>query len=420
MSNFLAIATVTEALSQLLAAIKNDVSGAVVVAQPPDVAIQGVHGNILNVFLYQVTQNPGYRNQDLPARGSDGRLMRRPQLGLDLHYMVTALGNDDLQAQMILGSAMRILHENPILTRGLIAQTIQSKRLLEDSDLNEQIELVKITHQNLSLEEITKLWSSFFQTNYRISTTYKATVVLIESKKETRPTLPVLTPQLRVTLFKQPIIQKLEPQILEFNPNGDTTLVVTGLNLQAEDVSIQIGDERTVIPASVSDMQITLTIPNDVTPGVKRIQIVQSLKMGLEGKETSHKIFKSNVAAFVLAPKITQINGSNITTPNAVQVSKDDKLTLTFAPSMAPSQKVSFLVGEYEIVLPRQDSKVPISTLSASLSDNPALAKSIADFPNKTYLLRIRVDEAESLLAVDTDQASATYGQFVWPAITVK
>jgi hypothetical protein len=420
MSNYLAIATVTEALSQLLGDIKNDISGAVVVAQPPDVVIQGVHGNILNVFLYQVTQNLAHRNPVGPERSSaDGRLVKKPKLGLDLHYMITALGNDDLQAQMILGSAMRILHETPFLSRDLIAQTIQSKKILEDSTLADQIELVKITHQNLSLEEIAKLWSSFFQTNYRISTTYQANVVLLEGKKEARPTLPVLSSQLKVVQFKQPIIHRVEPQILEYNAAGDTTLTIIGVNLQAEDVTIQIEGKSIIVPTSVSDNKITLTIPSGVTPGIKAVQVIQSLKMGLEEKQAAHKIFKSNVAVFVLAPKITKINGVNINSPNPTSVSKNEKLTLTFVPSMVQSQKASFMIGDYEIQLPKQVSQVPFNTLSASYADNPALAKAINDNPGKTHLLRIKVDEAESLLTVDADKTSATFGQFVCPAITV-
>jgi hypothetical protein len=421
MSNYLAIATVTEALSLLLASIKNDVSGAVVVAQPPDAVIQGIHGNILNVFLYQVTQNLGYRNQDLPARSSeDGRLTKRPLLGLDLHYIITALGNDDLQAQMVLASAMRILHENPVLTRDLIAQTISSKKILEGSNLADQIELVKVAHQNLSLEEITKLWSSFFQTNYRISTTYQATVVLLESKKETKPTFPVLEPKFKVIQFKQPIIQKVTPQILEFNPGGETTLTIEGLNFQADDVTVQIGDEKTVTPTSLSDAKITLAIPADTTSGVKTIQIIHSLKLGLDGKQVRNKIFKSNIAAFVLAPKITKVNDEDLVSSTPTKVSKDQQLTLKFLPAAAPSQKVSLIVGEYEIVLPKTTSKTPTGTLSVALSSNTLLAKSIAD-PKapKTYLLRIRVDDAESQLGIDADKASATFGQFVWPAITV-
>jgi hypothetical protein len=421
MSNYFAIATVTEALHQLLLKKSpGDTTSVDVSVEPPDLAIKYDHPNpTLNIFLYQVTLNMGYRNSDLPARNIEGVLVKRPLLGLDLHYMITALGPNDLQAQMALAIAMRILHETPVLTRDFISQTIQNTEILKDSDLADQIERVKITHQNLSLEEMTKLWSSFFQTNYRISTTYQATVVLLESKKQTKPTLPVLTPQLKMIAFNQPLIQQVQPQILEYNPNANTILTLTGLNFQADDVTVQIGDQKTVTPSSNSDTKITITIPNDITPGVKAVQIIQSLKLGVGSNLTSHKIFKSNVVAFVLAPIITKINGNIINGPNPIAVSKSADLVLTFAPSVAQSQKVSFLVGDYELLLPQRNSQIPVNELSALLSSNPLLLQSITDDPTKTYLLRIRVDGAESLLTVDKDQTSTTYSQFIFPAITV-
>ncbi len=44
----------------------------------------------------------------------------------------------------------------------------------------------------LNLEELSKLWSVFFQTAYKLSMAYIANLVLIEADAETpRPTLPV-------------------------------------------------------------------------------------------------------------------------------------------------------------------------------------------------------------------------------------
>lgn len=46
--------------------------------------------NQVNLFLYQVTPNPGWRNTGLPSLDSrgDGRLSN-PPLALDLHYLLT-------------------------------------------------------------------------------------------------------------------------------------------------------------------------------------------------------------------------------------------------------------------------------------------------------------------------------------------
>src|SRR5215213_5253934 len=186
MSNHFAIATVTAALRRILQdAVGDDVPNTTVTSQPPDTMAERP-SNKLNIFLFQVTQNNGYSNLDVPTRNSVGELIEKPVLGLNLHYLLTAYGdeNNELLAHRILASAMRVLHEKPMLTREIIHDTVQPRAgiqpiaEIEGSDLENQPELVKLAHQPLSLEEITKLWSSFFQARYRISVTYKATVVL--------------------------------------------------------------------------------------------------------------------------------------------------------------------------------------------------------------------------------------------------
>jgi hypothetical protein len=130
----------------------------------------------VNVFLYQVTVNTGYANWEQPTRACDGTLVRRPRLALNLRYILTAYADgNDLLAHEILGSTMRTLHEHPVITRDDIRNVITSSSLpsilkLDGSDLADQVELVRLVPLQLSIEELTKLWASFFQTNYRVST----------------------------------------------------------------------------------------------------------------------------------------------------------------------------------------------------------------------------------------------------------
>lgn len=173
MSNYLAVATVT-------AVIRNHLSIAISrythYQQPARHYNTCSPGHSLNFFLYHVAQNARYRNLDQPARNYDAALVR-----LNFQYMITALAEENaLTAQAILAIAMRVLHENPTLTRKMINDTINSSADLASSDLTNQLELVKVTALSLSLEEIMKLWSSFFQTNYRISAMYEATIVVLD------------------------------------------------------------------------------------------------------------------------------------------------------------------------------------------------------------------------------------------------
>ena len=123
MSSPLAIAAVTAVLKDLLneGLINNDlaqVGSFSVSATPPDRITTGdTEPNRLNWFLYQVTPNPGWRNEGLPSFASQGGRLTNPPLALDLHYLLTAYGHVDLNAEILLGYAMELLHDTPVLTR---------------------------------------------------------------------------------------------------------------------------------------------------------------------------------------------------------------------------------------------------------------------------------------------------------------
>ena len=200
MSNYLAIATVTAALSRTLqATIGADVPGALVTTVRPDGPSSGVPDTGVNIFLYQVTPNAHWRNNDLPTRRPDGTLVQRPQVAIDLHYLLSFYGNEaDLEPQRLLGSTIRTLHAKPVLTRQDIQNTVNAIGFLNDSDLAEEVELVKFMPLSLNLEELSKLWSVFFQTTYVLSVAYQASVVLISTDQRPIVAQPVREPVIRV------------------------------------------------------------------------------------------------------------------------------------------------------------------------------------------------------------------------------
>ena len=79
----------------------------------------------LNLFLYQVTPNRGWRNVALPSRSAvSGERLTNAPLALDLHYVLTAYGRADFQAEILLGYAMHLLHERPVLDRAAIRRAL--------------------------------------------------------------------------------------------------------------------------------------------------------------------------------------------------------------------------------------------------------------------------------------------------------
>src|SRR6478609_2009164 len=124
MSGPLAIAAVTAALKDLLNNGLLDHAGLSVVgswavsAMPPDRIPTGeTEPNRLNLFLYQLTPNQGWRNEGLPSRDAAGNRLTNPPLALDLHYILTAYGASDFNAEILLGYAIQLLHETPVLSR---------------------------------------------------------------------------------------------------------------------------------------------------------------------------------------------------------------------------------------------------------------------------------------------------------------
>src|SRR5688572_2387227 len=182
MSNALAIASVTAILKDLLnnGLIDHNVSASlgnvIVSALSPD-RIDTTSLNQqsqLNIFLYQVTPNAGWRNIGLPARDSRGDRISNPPLALDLHYLLTAYGALELHAEILLGYGMQLLHETPVLTRSAIRTapgppTMVSSggglpaelQSLATSELAEQIEQVKISPELMNTEEISRMWTAF-------------------------------------------------------------------------------------------------------------------------------------------------------------------------------------------------------------------------------------------------------------------
>ena len=217
MSNHLAIATVTATLQRMLqSAVGVDMEGATVTTVRPDSNGGGTPETGLNLYLYQVSPNLAGRNMDLPTRRSDGTTVMRPRVAFDLHYLLTFYGEESsLVPQRVLGSVARTLHAQPILSRESIRTTVDEHEYLSDSNLADEVELVRFTPISLSLEELSKLWSVFFQVPYRLSVAYQASVVQIEEEETISVAKPVTEPVIEVQPSITEPVEAASPDELE-------------------------------------------------------------------------------------------------------------------------------------------------------------------------------------------------------------
>lgn len=448
MSNFLAIATATAALSSLL----NDFASINV----PGVSITTTHPILLdkqtaeiNIYLYQVTPNAAYRNNDLPTRRADGTVLHRPMAALDLHYMISFYGNEnDLEPQRLLGSVVRALHTQPFLTREKIRQTILNTPILDGSTLADQVELVKFSPLHLSLEEFAKIWSIFYQIPYVLSVAYQASVVLIEEDISTQNALPVLTRNIYAVPFNQPVVEQILARSDANQPTGvdkpgipitlDSILLIKGQNLQGGKGTLVQIDGIVVVPSDITNTEITLPLPtasgirlqdganislvNGLRAGVQGLQVIHRRQMGVDKDNDElnwHNGVESNVAAFVLRPKIT------VDPPAAGSV------TVTLKPVVNRPQRVVLLLNEFSLA-PGPPGTPPAGAYSFIakpgdqiwhdfLTGNALTNKDpikVTDITDKltffiagvtpgSYMVRVQVDGAESLLDVETTEKLA-------------
>src|SRR5215831_6441766 len=172
MSNFLAIGGVSATFQTLLrdrmelppGMTRTDLQ--VTVSIPQAEEVQQPEPTRVNLFLYRVTENGSLKNQMIPGQGHPSEY-GHPPLSLVLHYLITAYGATDdngvvneTRSQFLLGAAMRVFHDHPIVTETL--QTIQpptGQTILHQS-LRGEFERIKLCLDPISLEDLSKVWTA--------------------------------------------------------------------------------------------------------------------------------------------------------------------------------------------------------------------------------------------------------------------
>jgi hypothetical protein len=426
MSTPLAIAGVTYVIKDLLnnGFIDNDVSGSIrgnvnVTALPPD-RIDITPGlSQLNIYLYRVTQNQGWRNVDLPSYDSDGNRTTNPPLSLNLHYLLTSYGAREMHSEILLGFGMQLMHETPVLDRKAIRISLRSTeaepghglpdelKKLSTSELAEQIEQIKITPENLSTEEISKLWTAF-GSKYRPTAAYQVSVVLIESKKPTKSALRVKERNIYVSTFRKLVIEKIKSQAKTGDPVSEDQPILSGYNLvicgqclKGDNVKVDISGTRVTPEAiNINDNQIFVQVPLTLPAGIHTVQVIHYKMMG--SPPVLHQGTDSNVAAFILSPQLTE---SDIVFTQAIR--KDPPIiTMKVIPNITDTQRVTLFLNEYNPDPAATDlASYSFQAPAITPSDPPVSMEKISipvyGLKFARYLVRIRVDGAESPLLFD-------------------
>jgi Pvc16 N-terminal domain len=418
MSTALAIAGVTAVLRDLLndGLINHNVSGSVgsvtVSVSAPDrvVPVTGAETSQINLFLYLVTPNAGWRNEGLPSRDLSGRTrLTNSPLALDLHYLLSVYSGGDLHAEILLGYAMQLLHETPVLTREAIRTALSpapdvgvtlpsALRALAASGLEDQVEMIKLTPQYLNTEEMSKLWTAM-QTHFRPTAAYTASVVLIEATQPTRSPLPVLSRGAADSISGRdrgvvvnpglvppvPMLTAVVPPAYQPVARMGDTIELQGHHLDGTQRQVVLANDRSgaeVItnalppPPAASDASIRFVLDaaliSTLPVGVYRVA-ARVMRPG------ESMLRETNRLGMVLAPRMTNLPLSVARDPSGTA-----HFSISFEPALQVGQRAVLLLGAHEF-LPESVGSPPTE-----------LSFVLPDAPTGTLLARLRIDGIDS------------------------
>jgi Pvc16 N-terminal domain len=426
MSSPLAIGAVSAVLRNLLDNGLVDVSGmlgpvAVSAVAPDRVDVDEVNfAPRLNLFMYLALPNAAWRNRDLPSRSGTGERVSNAPLALDLHYLVTAYGVSDFQAEIMLGYAMHLLHERPVLDRASIRRALDPSPLdvsmlppafqaLAASDLADQIEVVRITPVPMNTDEMSKLWSAS-QSHYRPSAAYQVCVVLIEGARPARSPLPVLSrgPADPATGRDRGVV--VQPDLL---PPGPTILSITPPNRQSAAVA---GDLITLVGVRLEGSGVRARLRHRLL--ASPLEVAATVATG--GASASFTLPAGAAAQIGLPAGLMQLSLALTPTGELVE-RKTNALPLLIAPDpviladaglglaaiaiqrLAGPARVTVRMFSRPEVRPEQASVLALGTATA-VAARRSLATDPLDFEFPDSLavglqwLRLRVDGVDSLL----------------------
>jgi hypothetical protein len=402
LSTYKAIAGVSSTLKTLLRDRMTESPLDITIA-PPDVMVDSISGRRINLYLYHVSENPHLRNQEIPGEGYPGAY-GNPPLSLNLHYIFTAFGTKetgpdaDLEAQQILGDAMRVMHDTGIITSDLVEEKKPApKPHILDPSLLGEFEQVKLTFQPAGLDEISKIWTALPNVNFRRSVLYEVSVVQVQSRKPRSIALPVKANRVYALPIRTPLIQQIfrQPPLIDNQPvaavEEGETLRLIGTNFRSPITSVNI-DGLSAAITSMADTQLDVVVPFGLKIGLNTAQVDQDVQLQeVDGQPPVQRTaFRSNLAAFMLLPHVSSVSPVTATAGSTV--------TVNVQPAVWPTQERLLLLGDNAVTAdPVPFDSVPSNSVSFTLPTDPDLA-----VPPGNYFMRVRIDGAESRLTFDT------------------
>lgn len=255
----------------------------------------------LNIFLYKVEENAQLKNMDWLVNRSNSSKTPISPLSLDLFYLLTPYAPkietsiaDIAINHRILGRAMQILHENPVLNDIHNQYFDVDNDLLFSEELRNSFEKIKIIHNPMDMEGLSKIWA-MGDKPYRLSVSYHVSLVQITPSIPAKTVAPPVQEigLVDVKTFAVPVITKLHPLS---GPVG-SELHIIGQNLWeiGSRTTVRLGDTTVTNFISLTENEIVFTIPDKLKKGPELEMTVM-----VNGRESKPELF-------LVSPWITYI-----------------------------------------------------------------------------------------------------------------
>ncbi|MEA2560669.1 MAG: hypothetical protein QOH06_2173 [Acidobacteriota bacterium] len=429
MSTYQAIAAVSTSLQALLGdrmETKADVTLA-----PPGVELENLSNNPrINLYLYRVSENAALKNQEIPGQWH-AAAYGHPPLSLNLHYLLTAYPknekNKDAEttAQLALGDAMRVLHDFAIFTPGLLNKLVSPHDPLLDSVLRNEFERIKITLEPLSLDELSKIWTSLSQASFRRSVSYEVSVVQIESLIPRRVVKPVEKRRIQLSLSGRPEITAVYRKPVPPEPPGDPrtklmdTIVIKGRGFLTPKTRVRLGGLEPIVVDPIDDGTIEIAVPDNqypidadhpapprsippelqLQPGPQEVTVLveretEGVQGGL-GHGTAYAgkvVLDSNRSFFLLVPEVNRL----VSPP--FQGTATGNLTIEGKRLYHPDLKSFIVIGDVAIPVPEtQPAPPPPPPLPQSSNKVKVPLGLLAHLTPGAYPLRVLVNGVQNL-----------------------
>jgi hypothetical protein len=220
----------------------------------------------INLFLYKTEENPFLRNQDWTLKPGDSSQLVPPPLSLYLYYLLTPYAQNDQQtgnatAHAILGEAMRVFYENPVIPKDYLEAGLTSAR-----------EQLRIVNNMLDPEELSRIWGTF-QQPYRLSVLYQVSTVQLDMSPELERPFPKRVLKIGVpdvqAPFKPPVVLDMTP----ISSVAGSLVTFTGQNLAGWNASVTVGGQPALQAQDLTGDTFTASIPADLQSGFYDVRV---------------------------------------------------------------------------------------------------------------------------------------------------